>query len=147
MNGSNSDAVIQDLLEKKAQAKTNIKAWKIVEKDIDASIADIINPEAILREADKLEDGGSKSIEMHGAKFSVEAKKTVKWDSAKLQAVAAQMDWPTVSALFDITFKMKEKTFEASQGLMDPSVMNQIKDARAVTIGEPSIKKAELITE
>ena len=147
---SNSDAALGVLLEDRAQAKQHSASWKKIEKALDVQISEIINPEGVLREAKKLENGGSKSIKQAGSKIEVEAKKEVKWDNTQLQNIASAMPWQSVVQLFKIDFEMKESVYKGIQdsvkaGLQDPDFLNKLNVARTVKIGEPKIKSIKLL--
>jgi len=144
---SNSKTVVRQLIVARETALKNSKGWKEEAAKIDAQISEIISPEAILREAGKLEDGGSKTVEIDGGKFNIGADKKIKWDSAMLQAVAAKMDWETVSNLFKIKFEMPEAKYKAALGLLPADVVTQINEARTVEVGEAKIKKVELLED
>jgi len=147
---SNTEPVIRKLIQDRAIAKSNELGWKAAGAKYLEQIAEIINPAQIAKEAGKDKDGGSKTVEMHGAKFSIEAEKKVSWDSAQLQAVAATLPWKVVAAIFKIKFEISEAKYKslvenADAGMFDPEVLEKIKAARTVEIGEAKIKTAELI--
>lgn len=148
---SNSQTVLQDLIQKRNDALENSKAWKNEAARVDAQIAEIINPEDILRNAGKLTDGGSTTVEMNGGKFNIAADKTVKWNSDILRVVASKMPWNIVSTLFKITFEMSETKYKslkesAAVGMIDADLLKHIDEARTVSVGEPKIKSAEIIS-
>ena len=146
---SNATPVVRNLIAERQQATANSKAWKEVADAKTGALAEIIGPEQILTDAGKMQDGGSTTIELHGGKFNVEAEKKVKWDSAKLQAVASKMPWPMVEAIFKIKFEISETKYKdlvanAKAGMFDPKILEAINGARTVEIGEAKIKSAEL---
>lgn len=149
---SNIEPVIKDLVQRRTKALENSTLWKAEAARIDAQISEIINPEKILTDANKMKSGGSLTTELHGAKFVVEASKTVSWDSDKLQNVAAKLSWNVVKAIFKIKFEVAEAKFKdlavnAQAGMFDQETFNAIRDARTVKIGEPKIKSAEIVNQ
>ena len=147
---SNAATVVHQLVTQKNEAKINADGWKAEGKRIDAELARIISPETHLIAAGKMVAGGSTTIEEHGVKFVVEAKKEVKWDSAKLQNIAARMPWEMVESIFKIAFEITETSYKnclnnTKSGMLDAQIMALIDDARTVQIGEAKIKTAEII--
>lgn len=149
---SNAEPVVKNLIIERDKALANSKAWKEEAGKKDLALAEIIGPEQIIQNAGKDKDGGSTTVELFGAKFNVEAEKKVKWDSAKLQALAATMPWPMVNAIFKIKFEIAEAKYKdlvtnAGAGMFDPAILKAINDARTVEIGEAKIKSAELVNQ
>jgi len=147
---SNAAPIVKELIEGRAAAKTNETAWKAHVAKLTEQLAEIIGPEAILRAAEKLESGGATTTEMHGGKFTVEAEKKVSWDSKKLQDIAATLPWKQVLAIFKIKFEISETVYKslvtnAEAGIFDIKILEKIKEARTVEIGQPKIKSAELV--
>lgn len=84
-------------------------------------------------------DHGSITLPLQdGYSVKADAKQTVKWDSAKLQAVAQTLPWERVNALFGIKFSMSETIYKGVSAL-SPELRAKIDAARTTTIGEPSI--------
>jgi hypothetical protein len=77
-----------------------------------------------------------------GFAAKAEVKQTVKWDSAKLQAVAQTLPWERVIALFKIDFSMSETLYKGVAAL-SPELRKQIDAARTTTIAEPVITLAQ----
>lgn len=141
---------LKELISKRQFAELNSKEWAKTLKAVDAEIATLINAENILREAGKLENGGSKTIELDGCKINIEAAKKIKWDSKILQAVARTMDWKMAEVIFKIKFEISETKYNdmvanTQGGMFDESLLAKINDARTVEIGEPQVKSAEFI--
>jgi len=86
---------------------------------------------AEFNEAGKSE--GDITFRANGVKVKATVPKTVKWDSAKLQAIAAEMPWSTVERLFDIKFGMKESTYKA---IPDEALLAKVNEARTTKVGE-----------
>lgn len=149
---SNAQTAVQQLVTKRNEALMHAKAWKEEADRMTSQLAEIIGPEELLSNAGKLKDGGSTTVELHGAKFNVEAEKKVKWDSGKLQTIASKMAWPVVSAIFKIKFEIAETKYKdlvtnAGAGMFDPAILSAINDARTVEVGEAKIKSAELMSD
>lgn len=82
---------------------------------------------------------GSVTIPLQdGFEVKGDAKQTVKWDSAKLQAVAQTLPWERVIALFKIDFSMSETIYKGIAAL-SPELRAQIDAARTTSVGEPSL--------
>lgn len=90
---------------------------------------------AKLMQAANKEDG-SLTFEHGGMKFKAEAKKTVTWDSGKLQAVAATMEWTTVERLFDIKFSVRELVYKA---ISDESLHDKLTAARTTKTADMKV--------
>ena len=73
-----------------------------------------------------------------GMSAKIEIKQTVKWDSAKLQAVARELPWERVEAMFKIAFSMPEAIYKGIAAL-SPEMRQKIDAARTTVISEPSI--------
>jgi hypothetical protein len=63
-------------------------------------------------------------------------KPKVKWDSKKLQAVAATMPWEKIEKVFKIEFSVPERTFKA---ITEDKLMELLKPARTVEFSAPKI--------
>lgn len=82
---------------------------------------------------------GSVTLPMQdGFALKADTKQTVKWDSPALQAVAQELPWERVAALFKIAFSMSETIYKGVAAL-SPELRAKIDAARTTTIGEPSI--------
>jgi hypothetical protein len=79
----------------------------------------------LFQQAEK--EDGAITFTVGGLKYKGEIKKTVKWDSEKLQAIAKHMDWAVAQRVFDITFNVPERTFNA---MTDPALIEQLLKAR-----------------
>lgn len=116
-------------------------------ESLHVQIAEIVQPAEKLKAAGK--EHGETSFEEDGAKFTVGADKKVKWDSAKLMAIAQTLPWQQAVSMFKITFEMQETKYKAlvdnvQSGLVSQDLLDKINDARTVEIGEVKLKKAEL---
>jgi hypothetical protein len=80
--------------------------------------------------ADTGKPDGSLTFTRDGMKFKAEINKTVKWDNAKLQAIAATMPWAMVERLFDIKFSVPELKFKA---IIDADMLAKLTEARTTT--------------
>lgn len=145
------DSVVQQLVKEQAAAKVNSDAWKAEAARKNAELVQMLNPEAYVKAAGKNETGGSTTVTEHGAKFTMEMEKKVKWDSKKLQAIAAKLPWAQVEAVFKISFEVTEAVYKslvtnANAGLFPKETLALIDDARTVEISEAKIKSAEIVT-
>ena len=73
-----------------------------------------------------------------GLTAKVEIKQTVKWDSAKLLAVAQTLPWERVTALFKIDLSMSEAVYKGVAAL-SPEMRERIDAARTTTLAMPAI--------
>ena len=147
---SNIATVLRQLVLERSEAKKNAAGWKAEFDRITEQMSQMLNPEYHLTNAGKMQSGGSTTIEENDVKFVVEAKKEVKWDSAKLQNIAARMPWEMVESIFKIAFEITETSYKnclnnTKSGMLDAQIMALIDDARTVQIGEAKIKTAEII--
>ena len=78
-------------------------------------------------------DSGTMTIHRGNRKYKAEIRKTVSWDSDKLQAVAAGMPWNAVERLFDIKFSVAEGKFNA---ISDDELLAKIMEARTTKLSE-----------
>lgn len=82
---------------------------------------------------------GDVTMTIDGAgKFKASISKTVKWDSTKLQNIAASMPWNEAVGLFKIDFTVPEENFKAAQ-TMKPELAEKLLDARTVKYGDLKI--------
>lgn len=79
---------------------------------------------------------GQHTFEEEGFKLIGEVRATVKWDSQKLEAVAAKMPWHEARSIFKIEFSVPEKTFAS---ISDQKLLDQLIDARTVKYSEPKV--------
>lgn len=80
---------------------------------------------------------GDITFEEGGQKFKASISKTVKWDNAKLQTIAAGMDWAAAQRIFKIKFEVSESTFKA---MTDLELIAKLEEARSETTGELKIE-------
>jgi len=90
---------------------------------------------ALFAKADKT--SGDVTFEADGVKLKASVSKSVKWDNAQLQAIAAGMDWDTAQRIFKISFEVPEATFKA---IPDPELVAKLEAARTVKYGDMTIK-------
>jgi hypothetical protein len=96
-----------------------------------------LTPEAAQMFAAAGKDAGDITFTTHGGlKFKASVSKTVKWDGAKLQAIAAEMEWPAVQRLFKIDFGVAESTYKA---IIDDGLRAKLDDARTTKLGDLKI--------
>lgn len=90
-----------------------------------------------LAQADKTH--GTTTLQLQdGYAAKADVKQTVKWDSAKLQALAQTLPWERVAALFKIKFEMSETIYKGVSAL-SPELRAQIDAARTTVIAEPAV--------
>lgn len=87
-----------------------------------------------LAEAGKQDGEMTRDIDGQRLTFAIKAK--VKWDSGKLQEVAATMDPSLVYKVFKIEFSVPERTFKA---MTDDKLVKQLTEARTVEYTNPKI--------
>lgn len=79
---------------------------------------------------------GEFTLEREGVKLKGAIGKTVKWDSAKLMAIASAMPWDEAARLFKIEFSMTETAFK---GVPEGELRAKLIDARTVAYSPLSI--------
>lgn len=79
---------------------------------------------------------GQHTFEVDGFKLTGEVRATVKWDSKKLESVAASMPWHEAQRIFKIEFSVPEKTYHS---ITDTKLLDAIIDARTVKYSEPKV--------
>jgi hypothetical protein len=107
-------------------------------------ILDAINEEILARYKDAFlhelklagKTDGEMTREFDGVRMTFAMKPKVKWDSKKLQAVAATMPWEKIEKVFKIEFSVPERTFKA---ITEDGLMEAIKPARTVEFSTPKI--------
>lgn len=107
-----------------AQAKATLK-------DLEDQFSEVMLGEAAAEFNEAGKGEGEVTFVIDGIKAIGKATKTVKWDSDKLQAVAAELPWPTVERLFDIKFSMKEAIYKA---IPDESLRAKVNEARTTKV-------------
>lgn len=86
---------------------------------------------------------GDITISVDGAgKFKASIGKTVRWDSSKLQSIAAGMSWSEASSIFKIDFSVPEVNFKAAKS-MNPALAEKLIEARTVKYGDLKIVPIE----
>ena len=79
---------------------------------------------------------GEATREFDGVRMTYAMKAKVKWDSKKLQSVAATMPWDKIEKVFKIEFSVPERTYKA---ITEDSLLEAIKAARTVEFSAPKI--------
>jgi hypothetical protein len=79
---------------------------------------------------------GTVSVYADGMTVKGEVSKKVTYDSKALMRVAAEMPWATVQKVFDIAFKVPEKTYKTLATLVSPEERAAIEGARTTVYGE-----------
>jgi hypothetical protein len=84
-------------------------------------------------------DYGTANLELQdGFKVKVELRQKVKWDSVKLMAVARELPFERVEALFKIEFSMSETVYKGVSAL-SPELRAKIDDARTTSPDTPKL--------
>lgn len=71
-----------------------------------------------------------------GYAVKAELRRTIKWDSAGLMAVAKTLPWDRVEAMFKIEFSMPEAIYKGVAAF-SPEMREKIDAARTTKVGEP----------
>jgi hypothetical protein len=79
---------------------------------------------------------GEMTREFDGVRMTFAIKPKVKWDSKKLQAVAATMPWEKIEKVFKIEFSVPERTYKS---ITEDALMEAIKPARTVEYSSPKV--------
>jgi hypothetical protein len=79
---------------------------------------------------------GEMTREFDGVRMTFAIKPKVKWDSKKLQAVAATMPWEKIEKVFKIEFSVPERTYKS---ITEDALMAAIVPARTVEYSAPKI--------
>ena len=106
-------------------------------KYLQGKINEILADDAKQRFGDKL--SGDITFETEAGKFKASISKTVKWDSTKLQGIAANMPWQEVVSFFKIEFSVPEANYKSAQSLR-PDLAALLDEARSTKYGELTIK-------
>lgn len=128
---------LQDLRIKLFDATMRKTAADNEVKYLQGKISEILADDAKQRFGDKL--SGDITFENEAGKFKASIGKTVKWDSAKLQSIAANMPWPEVVSFFKIDFSVPESNYKSAQTLR-PELAGLLDEARSTKYGELTIK-------
>lgn len=128
---------IPELREYIANLISRQAALKQAAEEAQDELASRVSNEAAALFAKAGKTSGDITFEADGVKLKASVSKSVKWDNAKLQAVAASMDWDTAQRIFKISFDVPEATFKA---IPDPELVAKLTEARTVKYGELTIK-------
>jgi hypothetical protein len=79
---------------------------------------------------------GELTRKFDGISITMAIKPKIKWDNKKLENVAANLPWETVSNLFKIEFSITETKYKS---ISDPKLKDAIMDARTVEHTAPKI--------
>lgn len=134
-----------DIIKSKTTAELHAFASEIAEAiAFQKATLDNINTELLSRYGERFKaelasagkTEGEVSREVDGVKLTYAIKPKVKWDAAKLQAIAASLEWDVAQRVFKIDFSVPEKTYKA---ITDKGLLNRLTDARTVEYGEPKV--------
>lgn len=113
-------------------------------KELEAQFSERLLGEAAAEFNEAGKGEGEVTFYVDGVKAIAEARKTVKWDSNKLKALAGDLPWPVVERLFDIKFSMKEATYKA---VPDDALLARINEARTTKVADLKVKFIDLADE
>lgn len=131
---------IAALMQQRDQLSAQMSNLSKAISTIDGEVASRYVPAFAALLAQQGKEAGSLTFERDGFKMKGDVRKSVKWDGAKLQAIASGMDWPTASRLFKIEFGVSEATYKA---LIDEELRKRLDDARTVKLSTPSVSIIE----
>ena len=131
-----ADASLADLREAAITQQAIIESAKEKMDGIQAELRRRYEP--VLRDALAQQDKqyGQHTFESDGVKLTAEVKATVKWDSDKLEKIAANLPWETVSRVFKIEFSVPEKNFKT---INDSSLVDKLVEARTVKYSDAKV--------
>ena len=110
-------------------------------KELEAQFSERLLGEAAAEFHEAGKGEGEVTFYIDGVKAIAEARKTVKWDSDKLKALAGDLPWPMVERLFDIKFSMKEAIYKA---VPDDALLARINEARTTKVADLKVKFIDL---
>lgn len=134
-----------DIIKSKTTAELQAFAIEITEAiAFQKATLDNINAELLARYGERFKaelasagkTEGEISREVDGVKLTFAIKPKVKWDGAKLQAIASSLPWDVAQRVFKIEFSVPEKTYKA---MTDTGLLNRLSDARTVEYSEPKV--------
>lgn len=134
-----------DIIKTKTTAELHAFAGEISEAiAFQKATLDNINAELLARYGERFaseltaagKTDGEVSREVDGVKLTYAVKPKVKWDNARLQAIAAGMPWDVAQRVFKIEFAVPERTFKA---LTDNGLIAKLNEARTVEYSEPKV--------
>jgi hypothetical protein len=132
-------ASLSELLQAQTWYDDGAKLMKERLGEVKAELARRFGESARQALAQQGKEHGSGKLELQdrfAVKFDV--KRTVKWDSDKLFAVAQTLPWERVQKLFKIDFSMSETVYKGIEALA-PDLCKQIDDARTTETKAPVI--------
>lgn len=106
-------------------------------KDLEEQFSERLLGEAAAEFHEAGKGDGEVTFYADGVKAIADVRKTVKWDSNKLKALAGELPWPMVERLFDIKFSMKEATYKA---VPDDALLARINEARTTKVADLRVK-------
>ena len=134
---------LKALREQRAEMVRAIEDRKAILQQIDDKISDALSDIAYkAMEAAGKTSGDVTITPFDGLRFKASVSKTVKYDSAKLQALAATLPWQKTTQLFKIDFSVPEENYKALQKL-EPDLAAKIEEARTVKYGAMKITPIE----
>lgn len=134
-----------DIIKNKSAAELHALAGEITETiAYQKTILEGINAELLARYGERFASElsaagkveGEISREVDGIKMTYAIKPKVKWDGAKLEAIASTLEWDIAKRVFKIDFSVPEKTYKA---ITDKALLSQLTDARTVEYSEPKV--------
>lgn len=134
---------LRALREQRASILSALEQQKSILAEIDAKITDVLSETArkALAAADKTSGDVTITV-VDGLQFKATVPKTVKYDSDRLQQVAATLPWQKTTQLFKIDFSVPEANYKALQKL-EPELAAKIEEARTVKYGAMKIIPVE----
>ena len=128
------------LLEERSLALSRISGQKARIQKIDEIIVERLAEQA--KNAMSAKTHGDVTLETPAGKFKASIDKTVKWDSTKLQNLAATLPWEKVIGIFKIDFSVPEAKYNALKDI-EPMLAEKVEDARTVKYGDLKITPIE----
>jgi hypothetical protein len=126
------------LLASLAEADAHAQAAKQIKAEVESALR--FRYSLQLSNAKAQANGNTAHVDLpDGFKLTAETKNDVKWDSARLLAIAETMAWPTVKQMFKIELSMGAETYRAVS-LADPELGKRLQEARTVTPKDQPLK-------
>jgi hypothetical protein len=133
---------LTDLFYKRAVCLESVKHTKTEIADIEAEIRDRLTIKLDEEREKSGRDDGTFYIDTDAGLVKVTAGKTVKWDSQKLRAAAAQLTKEQNEAVFDVTLKIPEKVWDkiGREITVPDDALTAIREARTVKVADPKFE-------